>query len=92
MGMPFLIVNNPDCLNSLRELGFNSFIPMSLLIATFSYIGIWKLYRLFNTLYKGMEKHLASKQKKTKEKSFESTSKPISHALIPCSVSLEAKG
>ena len=43
----------------VAELGFNSFIPMSLLIATFSYIGIWKLYRLFNTLYKGMEKHLA---------------------------------
>lgn len=28
MGMPFLIVNNPDCLNSLRELGFNSFIEV----------------------------------------------------------------
>ncbi len=43
----------------IADLGFNSFIPMSLLTATFSYIGIWKLYRLFNTLYKGMEKHLA---------------------------------
>ena len=43
----------------IAQLGFNSFIPMSLLIATYSYIGIWKLYRLFNTLYKGMEMHLA---------------------------------
>jgi len=43
----------------IADLGFNSFIPMSLLTATFSYIGIWKLYCLFNILYKGMEKHLA---------------------------------
>jgi len=40
-------------------LGFQSFLVMSILTACFSYIGIWKLYRLFNSLYPGNQKALA---------------------------------
>ena len=40
-------------------LGFNSFLVTSLLISCYSYIGIWKLYRLINILYPGHYKHLA---------------------------------
>ena len=39
-------------------LGFNSFIT-SFLTAIFSYIGIWKLFRLFNILYPGSSKVFA---------------------------------
>lgn len=39
--------------------GANSLIPSSLLTACISYLGIWKLYRLFNNLYKGVEFQLA---------------------------------
>ena len=34
-------------------LGFKSLFIMSLLTAVFSYIGLWKLFRLFNNLYPG---------------------------------------
>ena len=37
-------------------LGSNSFIVTSFLTACFSYIGIWKLFRLFNILYPGNER------------------------------------
>ncbi len=37
----------------LYFLGAKSFFITSFLTACFSYIGIWKLYRLFNTLYTG---------------------------------------
>ena len=37
----------------LYFLGAKSFLITSFLTACFSYIGIWKLYRLFNTLYNG---------------------------------------
>ena len=40
-------------------LGFNSFLITSFLTAVFSYIGIWKLYRLFNILYPGNAKIFA---------------------------------
>ena len=40
-------------------LGFNSFFVTSFLTAVFSYIGIWKLYRLFNLLYPGNSKVFA---------------------------------
>ena len=40
-------------------LGFNSFFVTSFLTAVFSYIGIWKLYRLFNMLYPGNAKIFA---------------------------------
>lgn len=40
-------------------LGFNSFFITSFLTAVFSYIGIWKLYRLFNLLYPGNSKVFA---------------------------------
>ena len=40
-------------------LGFNSFFVTSFLTAIFSYIGIWKLYRLFNMLYPGNSKVFA---------------------------------
>ena len=40
-------------------LGFNSFFMTSFLTAIFSYIGIWKLYRLFNILYPGNSKVFA---------------------------------
>ena len=37
-------------------IGFNSFWVMGILAACFSYIGIWKLYRLFNMIYPGYSK------------------------------------
>ena len=37
----------------LYFLGAKSFLITSFLTACFSYMGIWKLYRLFNTLYNG---------------------------------------
>ena len=40
-------------------LTFNSFIVTSFLTACFSFIGSWKLYRLFNILYPGNSKVLA---------------------------------
>ena len=40
-------------------ISFNSFIVTSFLTACFSYIGIWKIYRLFNILYPNHEKVLA---------------------------------
>lgn len=40
-------------------IGFKSFIVTSFLTACFSYIGIWKIYRLFNELYPGNHKVLA---------------------------------
>ena len=45
------------CVFSL--LSFNSFIVTSFFTACFSYIGIWKIYRLFNMLYPGNSKVLA---------------------------------
>ena len=43
----------------LYFLGAKSFLITSFLTASFSYIGIWKLYRLFNTLYAGNSKIFA---------------------------------
>ena len=40
-------------------LSFNSFVVTSFFTACFSYIGIWKIYRLFNILYPGSSKVLA---------------------------------
>ena len=40
-------------------LGAKSFIITSFLVSCFSYIGIWKFYRLLNILYPGYEKGLA---------------------------------
>lgn len=40
-------------------LGFKSFLITSFLTACFSFIGIWKLFRLFNTLYPGNSKVFA---------------------------------
>ena len=40
----------------LYFLGAKSFLITSFLTACFSYIGIWKLFRLFNTLYPGNSK------------------------------------
>ena len=40
-------------------LGAKSFLITSLLIASFSYIGIWKLYRLFTMNYPDTKKALA---------------------------------
>jgi len=37
-------------------IGFKSFWVMGMLTACFSYIGLWKLYRLFNMLYPGYSK------------------------------------
>ena len=45
------VLTTPLCLLSL-----NNFIITSLLTACLSYIGIWKLYRLLNTLYPGYSK------------------------------------
>ena len=44
---PFCIISN------------NSFFATSFLVASFSYIGIWKIFRLFNSLYSGNTKMLA---------------------------------
>jgi hypothetical protein len=43
----------------LYILGSGRFLITSLLTAAFSYIGIWKIYRLFNMLYPGNQKALA---------------------------------
>ena len=40
-------------------LGFKSFIITSFIVCCFSYIGLWKFYRLLNMLYPGYEKGLA---------------------------------
>tara|TARA_B110001452_G_scaffold168676_1_gene140991 strand:- start:8924 stop:10252 length:1329 start_codon:yes stop_codon:yes gene_type:complete len=40
-------------------LGARTFFTSSILVATFSYIGLWKLYRLFNILYPGYSRGLA---------------------------------
>ena len=40
-------------------LGAKSFIITSVIVCCFSYIGIWKFYRLLNILYPGYEKALA---------------------------------
>ena len=48
------ILSAPLCLMS-----FNSFIITSLLTACLSYFGVWKLYRLLNTLYSGNSKAFA---------------------------------
>ena len=40
-------------------ISFHSFVATSFLTACFSYIGIWKIYRLFNILYPGNSKSLA---------------------------------
>ena len=40
-------------------LGLKSFIITSFMVCCFSYIGIWKFYRLLNMLYPGYEKGLA---------------------------------
>ncbi|MBL4652278.1 MAG: hypothetical protein JKY53_05360 [Flavobacteriales bacterium] len=62
---PYYMYRDPKTFSVCRyssliaDLGFKAFIPMSLLTATFSYIGTWKLYRLFNILYKGIERQLA---------------------------------
>jgi hypothetical protein len=40
-------------------LGAKSFIITSFLVSCFSYVGIWKFYRLVNILYPGYEKALA---------------------------------
>jgi hypothetical protein len=40
-------------------LGAKSFIINSFLVCCFSYVGLWKFYRLLNTLYPGNEKGLA---------------------------------
>lgn len=40
-------------------LGFRTFFASSILMATFSYIGLWKLYRLFNILYPGYSRGFA---------------------------------
>ena len=40
-------------------LGAKSFVTTSFLVCCFSYIGIWKFYRLLNMLYPGYEKGLA---------------------------------
>ena len=43
----------------LYLLGLRSFIITSFLVCCFSYIGLWKFYRLLNILYPGYEKGLA---------------------------------
>ncbi len=40
-------------------LGLGNFYTTSILVAWFSYAGIWRLYLLFCQLYPGIEKHLA---------------------------------
>ena len=40
-------------------LGAKSFIITSFIVCCFSYIGVWKFYRLLNILYPGYEKGLA---------------------------------
>lgn len=40
-------------------LSFNSFLVASILVSVFSYIGIWKMYRLFNILYPNYYRGLA---------------------------------
>ena len=43
----------------LLIIGNSSFLATSFLTAVFSYVGIWKLYRLFNDLYLGNSRQLA---------------------------------
>ena len=56
---PWLYVERPIHIFSFETtvpfyfLGLKSFLITSFLTACFSFIGIWKLYRLFNTLYPG---------------------------------------
>ena len=40
-------------------IGAKSFIITSFIVCCFSYVGIWKFYRLLNILYPGYEKGLA---------------------------------
>ena len=40
-------------------ISFNSFFATSILTSVFSFIGIWKFFRLVNTLYPGNQKQFA---------------------------------
>ena len=40
-------------------IGFNSFLVSSILVACFSYVGVWKFYRLLNILYPNYSKQFA---------------------------------
>lgn len=62
---PFYMWKDPNTFSVCRFtaffyiLGGGRFLITSILTATFSYIGIWKIYRLFNILYPGNQKALA---------------------------------
>jgi hypothetical protein len=62
---PFYMWRDPNTFSVCRFtaflyiLGSSRFLITSLLTAVFSYIGVWKIYRLFNILYPGNQKALA---------------------------------
>jgi hypothetical protein len=62
---PFYIFRDTKTFNVCRFsivfylLGSGSLIVSNLLCCTFSYVGIWKLYRLFNTLFPGKSRPFA---------------------------------